>query len=70
MLVLGRDAKPLEGNVDYYGILNDIIELDCFGKIKVVLFQCDWVDANSNRDIKKDNYGFIMVNFTRLIHIG
>lgn len=30
--------NPLEGNVDYYGMLNDIIELDCYNKFKVVLF--------------------------------
>ncbi|XP_039142533.1 uncharacterized protein LOC120279674 [Dioscorea cayenensis subsp. rotundata] len=64
------DANPVQGNVDYYGILNDIIELDYFQKFKVVLFRCDWVDVTNSRGIKKDKYGFTMVNFSRLIHTG
>ncbi|KAK5811992.1 hypothetical protein PVK06_027386 [Gossypium arboreum] len=49
-----RDNNPVEGNVEYYGLLTDIIELDYYGKWKVVLFQCDWVDVNTARRIKKD----------------
>ncbi|XP_039135718.1 uncharacterized protein LOC120273139 [Dioscorea cayenensis subsp. rotundata] len=64
------DANPVQGNVDYYGILNDIIELDYFQKFKVVLFRCDWADVTNSRGIKKDKYGFTMVNFSRLIHTG
>ncbi|KAK5833474.1 hypothetical protein PVK06_017312 [Gossypium arboreum] len=33
-----RDSNPVEGNVEYYGLLTDIIELDYYGKWKVVLF--------------------------------
>lgn len=65
-----RDTNPLEGNVDYYGVLNDIIELDYFNKFKVVLFRCDWADVNNSRGAKKDRYGFIMVKFSRMIHPG
>ncbi|XP_039119539.1 uncharacterized protein LOC120255833 [Dioscorea cayenensis subsp. rotundata] len=65
-----RDANPLEGNVDYYGVLNDIIELDYFNKFKVVLFRCDWADVNNSRGLKKDRYGFTIVNFSRTIHTG
>ncbi|XP_039117900.1 uncharacterized protein LOC120253690 [Dioscorea cayenensis subsp. rotundata] len=65
-----RDASPLEGNVDYYGILTDIIELDYFNKFKVVLFRCDWADVTNSRGIKNDKYGFTMVNFSRTIHTG
>lgn len=65
-----RDANPLEGNVDYYGILTDIIELDYFNKFKVVLFRCDWADVNTSRGVKNDKYGFTMVNFSRTIHTG
>ncbi|KAH1106574.1 hypothetical protein J1N35_010342 [Gossypium stocksii] len=57
-----RDSNLIEGNVEYYRLLTDIIELDYYGKRKVVLFRCDWVD------VKKDQFGFIMVNFSRLIH--
>ncbi|XP_039115825.1 uncharacterized protein LOC120251353 [Dioscorea cayenensis subsp. rotundata] len=65
-----RDADPLQGNVDYDGVLNDIIELDYFNKFKVVLFRCDWADVNNSRGLKNDRYGFTMVNFTRTIHTG
>ncbi|KAK5819109.1 hypothetical protein PVK06_024069 [Gossypium arboreum] len=67
---LRKDSNPVEGNVEYYGLLTDIIELDYYGKWKVVLFRCDWADANTTREIKNDQFGFTMVNFSRLIHIG
>ncbi|KAK5845195.1 hypothetical protein PVK06_001354 [Gossypium arboreum] len=65
-----RDSNPIEGNVEYYGLLIDIIELEYYGRWKVVLFQCDWADVNTARRIKKDQFGFTMVNFSRLIHTG
>ncbi|KAK5786082.1 hypothetical protein PVK06_040709 [Gossypium arboreum] len=65
-----RDSNPVEANVDYCGLLTDIIELDYYGRWKVVLFRCDWVDVNTARGIKKDQFGFTMVNFSRLIHTG
>ncbi|KAK5775095.1 hypothetical protein PVK06_042962 [Gossypium arboreum] len=65
-----RDSNPVEGNVEYYGLLTEIIELDYYGRWKVVLFRCDWVDVNTTRGIKKDQFGFTMVNFSRLIHTG
>ncbi|KAK5794543.1 hypothetical protein PVK06_035777 [Gossypium arboreum] len=65
-----RDSNPVEGNVEYYGLLTDIIELDYYGKWKGVLFRCDWANANTDRRIKNDQFGFTMVNFSRLIHTG
>ncbi|KAK5811839.1 hypothetical protein PVK06_027212 [Gossypium arboreum] len=65
-----RDSNPVEGNVEYYGLLTDIIELDYYGRWKVILFRCDWADVNTGRRIKKDQFGFTMVNFSRLIHTG
>ncbi|KAG8481745.1 hypothetical protein CXB51_026629 [Gossypium anomalum] len=49
-----RDSNPVEGNVEYYGLLTDIIELDYYGRWKVILFRCDWADVNTARGIKKD----------------
>ncbi|KAK5819509.1 hypothetical protein PVK06_024513 [Gossypium arboreum] len=63
-----RDSNPIEGNVEYYGLLTDIIELDYYGRCKLVLFRCDWADVNTTHVIKKDQFGFTMVNFSRLIH--
>lgn len=65
-----RDTNPSEGNLDYYGILTDIVELDYYGKFRVVLFRCDWADVTSSRGVRKDQFGFTMVNFSRLIHTG
>ncbi|KAK5786686.1 hypothetical protein PVK06_041326 [Gossypium arboreum] len=65
-----RDSNLVEGNVGYYGLLTDIIELDYYGRWKVVLFRCDWDDVNTARGIKKDQFGFTIVNFSHLIHTG
>lgn len=65
-----RDCSPVAGNVDYYGVLKDIFELDYRfpgesddKACKVILFECDWVN-NSGK--KKDKYGFNLVNFNRV----
>ncbi|KAH1032015.1 hypothetical protein J1N35_044189 [Gossypium stocksii] len=58
-----RDSNPIDRNVKYYGLLTDIIELDYYGKWKVVLFQYDWTDVNTARGIKKDQFGFTMERF-------
>ena len=36
-----------------------------------MLFRCDWVDIRPSRGLKKDKYGFPLVNFSRpLVHTG
>ncbi|WMV30216.1 hypothetical protein MTR67_023601 [Solanum verrucosum] len=37
-----RDQNPVDGMVIYYGIIQDIIEIDNWGCFSVVLFKCDW----------------------------
>ena len=37
-----REQNPVDGMVLYYGIIQDIIEIDYWGCISVVLFNCDW----------------------------
>ena len=54
----------------YYGILSDIIELNYFDKLRYVLLKCNWADVNTSRGYKIDEYGFILVNFSRPIHTG
>ncbi|XP_039140514.1 uncharacterized protein LOC120277730 [Dioscorea cayenensis subsp. rotundata] len=63
-----RDARPIEGEINYYGVLTDIIQLNYSGRFKVVLFKCDWIDPN--RGLKKDKFGFTIVNFSHLAHSG
>lgn len=66
-----KDKKPITGDVTYYGILTDIIELNYYEHFKVVLFKCDWANVHSQRKgVKKDNYGFTLVNFSRLLFNG
>ena len=56
-----------EGGATYYGVLIDIIVLNYSDKYRYVLFKCQWVDVISGRWCKKDEFGFPLVNFSRLI---
>ncbi|XP_039145439.1 uncharacterized protein LOC120282664 [Dioscorea cayenensis subsp. rotundata] len=46
-----RDARPIEGEINYYGVLTDIIQLNYSGRFKVVLFKCDWIDPNRAKKV-------------------
>ena len=62
-----RDMNPLEGDVDYYGVINDILEFDYFSKFKVVMFRCDWADVNTSRGVRKDSeFGTTLLNSSTL----
>ena len=39
-------------------------------KYRYVLFKCQWANVISGRGCKKDEFGFTLVNFSRLIHNG
>ena len=39
-------------------------------RFRYVLFKCQWADVISGRGCKKDEFGFSLVNFSRLIHTG
>lgn len=52
----------------YYGKFIDIIELNYYGKLKVVLFKCIGVDTTLNEGINIDQFGITSVNFSHLIH--
>ncbi|KAK7258276.1 hypothetical protein RIF29_23847 [Crotalaria pallida] len=66
----GVDGNIREADLPYYGKLEDIIELNYYGKFKVTLFKCQWADTTRNWGIRKDKWGFTSVNFSRLIHTG
>lgn len=55
-----KDDKPKVGEVNYYGAIEEIVELDYWGKLVVVLFKCCWYQE------EKDIYGMTRVNFNRL----
>ena len=53
------DQNPVEGMVLYYGIIQDIIEIDYWGCFSVVLFNCDWFHN------EVDEYGLTRVYFNK-----
>ncbi|XP_070003906.1 uncharacterized protein [Nicotiana sylvestris] len=55
-----RDQNSIDGEVIYYGAIQDIIEIDYWGCFRVVLFRCDWF----HNEI--DNYELTRVYFNRL----
>ena len=61
-----RDMNPVEGEVAYYGYVTDIIELYYSYDRGYVLFMCDWID--NNKGLKRDGFGFTLVNFNHLLY--
>ncbi|WMV32677.1 hypothetical protein MTR67_026062 [Solanum verrucosum] len=56
VVVLGETDKHSE-NIDYYGVLTDVLELQFTGR-RVVLFKCKWFDAyDKTKGVKIDEYG-------------
>ncbi|WVY89454.1 hypothetical protein V8G54_034968 [Vigna mungo] len=64
------DRNLRQEDLPYYGKLEDIIELNYYGRFKVFLFKCKWVDTTRERGYRKDQWNFNCVNFDRLIYIG
>ena len=59
-----RDTNLISGHVSYYGVLTDKVELHYLSGNTVILFKCDWWDViNIGKGIKKDEYGFMCLNF-------
>lgn len=57
------DNNPIEGAIDYYGVLREVVELQYLGHLSVVLFKCDWYNVLSSfNGMKIDEYGFVCVN--------
>ncbi|GKA99060.1 putative transposase-associated domain-containing protein [Tanacetum coccineum] len=54
LVVTVMGTSPTQGMVNFYGSLKEIIELNYSGKIRVVLFRCDWVDINQG--CKRDKF--------------
>ena len=68
--VQGENVGGSSGTKHYYGVIQDIFELDYYNICKVVVFRCDWVNVKSLRGFKLDKYGLPLVNFNNLIHTG
>ncbi|KAG6494421.1 hypothetical protein ZIOFF_049446 [Zingiber officinale] len=61
-----RDQNPISSELDYYGILQNVIELNYKGGRKVILFECDWV--SKGKRLKLDEDGFMLASFTNVKH--
>lgn len=55
-----KDQNPILGDVTYYGAIEEIIEVDYWGALIVVLFKCCWYQKD------KDCCGLTRVNFSRV----
>ncbi|XP_044501873.1 uncharacterized protein LOC123222913 isoform X1 [Mangifera indica] len=67
-VVMTADIGSEMGNIDYSGILTEIIELQYLGGRKVVLFRCKWFDVHDNEmGAKVDEYGLTSINCNRLL---
>jgi len=64
------DENLRQAELPYYGKLEDILEINYYGRFKVVLFKCRWADTARDRGYKKDRWNLNCVNFDRLIHTG
>ncbi|WVZ50949.1 hypothetical protein U9M48_002152 [Paspalum notatum var. saurae] len=59
-----------DGDTNYYGQITEILELNYNGAFKVIMFKCDWYDVHHRVGMKQDEFGFTLLNSTRLIHTG
>lgn len=62
-----RDKKPVDVDMSFYGVINEIWELD-YTQFRVPLFKCDW--AESSKGVKVDDLGFTLVNLNRIGHLN
>ncbi|OIT34191.1 hypothetical protein A4A49_62140, partial [Nicotiana attenuata] len=66
VVVVGETGEHSK-NIDYYGVLTDVVELQFTGR-RVILFQCNWFDMyDKKKGIKTDEYGIVSVNWGRFL---
>lgn len=59
----------MNGNVIYYGVMRDIIQLDYYGRGSVIIFKCDSVDYHGRAcGMKTDEYDFTFVNLDQCVN--
>ncbi len=58
-----KDKKPRHASMAYYGMIEDIWELD-YVQFKIPVFRCSWIDYNKGLIV--DDMGFTLVNFKTL----
>ena len=60
-----KDKNTIISNMSFYGVLQDIWELD-YIEFKVVVFKCQWVESTSG--VKEDEDGCTLVDLTKIRH--
>ena len=60
-----KDKNPVECDMTFYGVVNEIWELD-YITTRVPVFFCDWVKSDSG--IIYEDFGFTLVNLNRIGH--
>ncbi|KAL6329554.1 hypothetical protein AAG906_022131 [Vitis piasezkii] len=60
-----KDQKPVFGELCFYGIINEIWDLD-YTMFRIPVFKCDWIDNKNG--IKVDDLGFTLVDFNKIAH--
>ena len=60
-----KDKNLIISNMSFYGVLQDIWELD-YIEFKVVVFKCQWVESSSG--VKEDEDGCTLVDLTKIGH--
>ena len=64
LVTFGKDRI----NIDYYGVLTEIIILEYLGSNYVELFWCNWWDVHDIvRGIKVDKFGVVSINSRRVL---
>ncbi|XP_058775718.1 uncharacterized protein LOC131649992 [Vicia villosa] len=66
-------GDELSGHVEYYGMIKKIVEVRYLDNNSVILLKCDWFEApsqvrNQGRGYKKDEYGFISLDITKIFY--
>jgi hypothetical protein len=59
-----KDKNPLKGEVEYYGRIVEIVELNYSNQGSVVLFKCEWSKPAGVKNIT--NFGVTQVNLKQL----
>jgi hypothetical protein len=62
-----KDANPIDAEMPYYGVIEEIWDLD-YGQFRIPVFKCRWFD-DSKKGKYIDEFGFTLVNFNKIAHV-
>ncbi|KAK4707345.1 hypothetical protein R3W88_033119 [Solanum pinnatisectum] len=57
--ISSKDKNLIAADLTYYGRIVHIVDLDCYGHFKVVIFKCNWYE------VENDAYGLTYVYFNK-----